>query len=284
MKAATAPPDDARDRVLDFEATPLDPYLQTFSAHTLPPGAVRSGDDAPYAIVLQRVTVRPEKIWHYQLFMVNAWRPWLHRAGVRMLAGASYLTGEPGVVLNVWRVPRALTLADDAMPPELVAHYRDELVLREETETLTPARYDPERVLERGAAPASGDLFAPAKRVYLIDTIGVAPGCMTRFAVGKQRLMRPLLEDAAMGAPPGRGWFLVCGGWRGRGGAASAVNVWSLPDLGALTEAMMRLAENTAYQRFVRATVTGEDQYLLHPMSLYDPRSARVDGRVVYAW
>jgi hypothetical protein len=232
--------------------------------------------------VLQRVTVRPDKIWHYQMFMVNAWRPWLHRHGVRMLAGASYLTGDPGLVLNVWRVPDPLTLAEEAMPPELVAHYRDELVLREETETLTPASYDPERVLERGGA--SGELFAPAKRVYLIDTVGVAPGCMTRFAVGKQRLMRPLLEDAAMGATAGRGWFLVCGGWRGRGGTASAVNVWSLPDLGALPEAMMRLAENTAYQRFLRATVASEDQYLLHPMSLYDPRSTRVEGKVVYAW
>lgn len=195
--------------------------------------------------------------------------------------GPSYLTGNPGLVLNVWRVPRALALTDD-LPPELLARYRDELIAREETETLTPARYDAERVLERGATSAH-DIFAPAKRVYLIDTIGVAPGCMTRFAVGKPRLMRPLLEEAAMGAPPGRGWFLVCGGWRGRGGTASAVNVWSLPDLGALTEAMMRLAENTADQRFVRATVTSEDQYLLHPMSLYDPRSALVDGRVVYA-
>lgn len=276
--ASNAPPDDAH--VLDFEATPPDPYLDTFAATALPAGAVKPPGDAPYAIVLQRVAVRPEKIWHYQMFMVNTWRPLLHRRGIRMLAGASYLTGDPGLVLNVWRVPLALA-PGDPIPDELVAHYRNELIVREETETLTPARYDPERALERGAA-TSRDLFAPSKRVYLIDTIGVAPGSMTRFAVGKQRLMRPLLEEAAMGAPEGRGWFLVCGGWRGRGGSASAVNLWALPDLNALTEAMMRLAENTAYQRFVRATVTSEDQYLLHPMSLYDPRSALVDGRVAY--
>lgn len=276
----TSNADDPRGRVLDFESTPLDPYLDTFANTALPEGAVKPRDASPYAIVLQRVTVRPEKIWHYQMFMVNTWRPLLHRRGIRMLAGASYLTGDPGLVLNVWRVPHSLA-PGEPIPDELTAHYRGELVAREETETLTPARYDPDRSFERGAS-TSRDVFAPSKRVYLIDTIGVAPGCMTRFAVGKQRLMRPLLEDAAMGAPPGRGWFLVCGGWRGRGCSASAVNVWSLPDLPALTEAMMRLAENTAYQRFVRATVASEDQYLLHPMSLYDPRSALVDGRVVY--
>ncbi len=50
MKVAPAPPDDARDRVLDFEATPLDPYLHTFAAHALPPGAVKPREEAPYRI------------------------------------------------------------------------------------------------------------------------------------------------------------------------------------------------------------------------------------------
>ena len=141
------------------------------------------------------------------------------------------------------------------------------------------------RLLERalGERPAAApELLGSPVRAYLLDTITVKPGQMGRFAAGKAAVMRPLLEDAATGAPPGREWFLVGAGWKSQGGSAVAVNLWSLPDVGALVEAMNRVGENTGYQRLVQTCVASEDQHLLLPMSLYDPRPSREQGRVVY--
>lgn len=258
-----------------------DPYLLTLSSALPPPRALKDRGGAPWSLLLQQVTVRPGKIWQYQLFMVSTYRVWLRRAGFQMLAAGSYLTGAPGRLLHLWYVPPALAEGALAEQPAFLQHYREELIEHEETTTLAPAAYDPERAL--GERPAAApELLGSPVRAYLLDTITVKPGQMGRFAAGKAAVMRPLLEDAATGAPPGREWFLVGAGWKSQGGSAVAVNLWSLPDVGALVEAMNRVGENTGYQRLVQTCVASEDQHLLLPMSLYDPRPSREQGRVVY--
>ena len=122
-----------------------DPYLLTLSSALPPPRALKDRGGAPWSLLLQQVTVRPGKIWQYQLFMVSTYRVWLRRAGFQMLAAGSYLTGAPGRLLHLWYVPPALAEGALAEQPAFLQHYREELIEHEETTTLAPAAYDPDR-------------------------------------------------------------------------------------------------------------------------------------------
>jgi hypothetical protein len=235
-----------------------------------------------YQLVLQRLDLKVDAFWDYQMFMMLQYVPAMMERGFHLLAAGTHLTGVPGQLVHLWRrraVPGAGADATPAHSYDLGARFAH-FVRAEEVTTLTPTAYDAARWLPGDPdaprpppPPAATKAGSAGSRVYLIDRIAVQPQRMRAFVEAKRALMIPLLSEKARGtkAP----WTLLASGWASGAGSPVAVNVWELPDSDALLRTMRRISENTAYQDFVTSCVRGEDQHLLAPIDAYEPRPIR---------
>ncbi len=74
-----------------------------------PSGVVKGG----YELLLETVDVRVDTSWQYMRWVVTSWRPWMYRAmgGARMVCAGATITGQPGRLVHLWRVPPGFSTA-----------------------------------------------------------------------------------------------------------------------------------------------------------------------------
>ncbi len=241
-----------------------------------PSGVVKGG----YELLLETVDVRVDTSWQYMRWVVTSWRPWMYRAmgGARMVCAGATITGQPGRLVHLWRVPPGFSTArlfnavsEHSATP--AGHWLTEFtqsIERVTYDVLTPTYYDPARHWpDEGATPCVP--MAPKERgaerpVRLIDVIDVKPGRLKALAEVKAAQFVPQAD--------GLGVHLMASGTSATGLGRRLVQVWELSRADTLLASMRRFSEAGWYQKMLRENVVSERQDLLYPLAWYDPHPA----------
>ena len=241
-----------------------------------PSGVVKGG----YELLLETVDVRVDTSWQYMSKVVTSWRPWMFRAmgGARMVCAGATVTGQPGRLVHLWRVPQGFSTAklfnavsEHSGTP--AGHWLAEFtqsIERVTYDVLTPTYYDPARHWS-DEGPATCTVVPPETRagerpVRLIDVIDVKPGRLKALADVKAGQFVPQAD--------GLGVHLMASGTSATGLGRRLVQVWELSRADTLLASMRRFSEAGWYQKMLRENVVSERQDLLYPLAWYDPHPA----------
>jgi hypothetical protein len=240
-----------------------------------------AGGGGGYELLLETVDVRVDTSWQYMMEVVTAWRPWMHReGGARLVCAGATITGQPGRLVHLWRVPEGFSVAK--LQRDLHAHAATGegrwvkafvgRIERVSYDVLAPTFYDPARCWPDEPGGTCGDAPAPTaggeRPVRLIDVIDVKPGRLAALAKVKRDRFVP--QAAELGVR------LMASGTSATGLGRRLVQVWELSRADTLLDAMRRLSEVGWYQKMLRDNVLSERQDLLYPLAWYDPHPAYV--------
>lgn len=242
-------------------------------------GADGSGSRG-YELLLETVDVRVDESWQFMMQVVMSWRPWMRRVmGARLLCAGATITGQPGRLVHLWRVPEGFSTtrmfaALHALASKTEGAWVKTYFGRHERvsyEPLSPTSYDPARCWpDDPAGGCSGPLptLSGERPVRLIDLIEVKPGRLSALAEVKSTLFVP--QAAELGVQ------LMASATSATGLARRLVQVWELSRADTLLQAMRRFSEVGWYQQMLRENVVSERQDLLYPLAWYDPHPALV--------